>query len=203
MNLKTKVLFVFVLTTNLAFAQNTIKMTNQYGSQNQEIQNLIDFENIYIEKLNFESENIIGKHYQVHIEEFKNGKFMKASTLFDGSETDYFKIDSRNDALQFFFKISDGKLKTFIRGKKFGSKKSYFKLYGDSDEYALKDFFGDKKELNIDLQRKNAVFAILTPTIHEDGSSSYCEVAQSDIAPEKLGAHFKIPHYFLITIAFK
>ena len=43
----------------------------------------------------------------------------------------------------------------------------------------------------------------ITPTIHEDGSSSYCEVAQSDIAPEKLGAHFKIPHYFLITIAFK
>ena len=67
----------------------------------------------------------------------------------------------------------------------------------------MKDFFGSKKELSIDLQKKNAVFAIITPTIHEDGSGSYCEVAQSEIAPEKLGEHFKIPHYFLITITFK
>lgn len=99
--------------------------------------------------------------------------------------------------------MSDGELKTYIRGEKFGSRKSYFKLISDSDKYALKDFFGSEKELNIDLKKKNAVFAIITPTIHEDGSGSYCEVAQSNIAPEKLGEHFKIPHYFLITITFK
>ncbi|MCZ2102045.1 MAG: hypothetical protein LC107_10970 [Chitinophagales bacterium] len=203
MKQKSKILFAFIILTNFAFAQNTVKMTNNYGSQNRDIQDVIDFENIYIEQLNFESENLKGKSYQINLEEYKNGKLIKTSNLFDGSETDYFKIDSTTESLKFFFKLSDGKLKTYIRGKKFGSKKSYFKLSSDSDKYALKDFFGSKQELSIDLQRKNAVFAIITPTIHEDGSGSYCEVAQSEIAPEKLGEHFKIPHYFLITITFK
>ena len=40
-------------------------------------------------------------------------------------------------------------------------------------------FFGSKTELNLDISKKNAVFAIITPTIHKDGSGSYCEVAQS------------------------
>ena len=203
MKQKSKILFAFIILTNFAFAQNTVKMTNNYGSQNRDIQDVIDFENIYIEQLNFESENLKGKSYQINLEEYKNGKLIKTSNLFDGSETDYFKIDSTTESLKFFFKLSDGKLKTYIRGKKFGSKKSYFKLSSDSDKYALKNFFGSKQELSIDLQRKNAVFAIITPTIHEDGSGSYCEVAQSEISPEKLGEHFKIPHYFLITITFK
>ncbi|PKP15193.1 MAG: hypothetical protein CVU07_11030, partial [Bacteroidetes bacterium HGW-Bacteroidetes-23] len=72
-----------------------------------------------------------------------------------------------------------------------------------ADKYALKDFFGSNEEMNIELNKKTAVFAIITPTIHKDGSGSYCEVAQSSIKPEKLGEHFKIPHYFLITITFK
>lgn len=202
MKLKTKILFAFVIMTNFAFAQN-VKMTNTYGSENKEIQDLIDFENIYIEQLNFEGENLKGKYYQINLEEYKNGNHIKTSSLFEGSETEYFKIDSEKESLKFFFKLSDGKLKTFIREKKFGSKKSYFKLIGESDKYALKDFFGSQKELNIDLKKKNAVFAIITPTIHKDGSGSYCEVAQSEISPEKLGEHFKIPHYFLITITFK
>ena len=88
----------------------------------------------------------------------------------------------------------DGK-NLFIYGENGSGKSSFY--------YALKDFFGEKKELTINPNKKNAVFAILTPTIHPDGSGSYCEVAQSDIAPEKLGEHFKIPHYFLVTINFK
>jgi len=202
MKLKIKILFFFVIMTNFVFAQDPIKMTNAYGAENKEIQELIDFENIFIEQLNFEGDSLKGKYYQINLEEFINGKLVKTSILFDGSETDYFKIDTNKETLKFFFKLSDGKLKTYIRGKKFGSKKSYFKLKSNPDKYALKDFFGSKEELNIDLNKKNAVFAIITPTIHKDGSGSYCEVAQSNINPEKLGEHFKILHYFLITITF-
>jgi hypothetical protein len=83
------------------------------------------------------------------------------------------------------------------------NQKHYFKLQSNENEYALKDFFGSEKEINPELGKKNAIFAIITPTIHKDGSSSYCEVVQSEIAPEKLGEIFKIPHYFLVTIKFK
>lgn len=197
------ILAILILSSNFAFSQNTIKMTYNGENENKEIQGLIDFENIYIEELNFESENLKGKSYQINLEEYVNGKFTKVSMLFDGTESDYFKIDSDKESVKFFFKLSDGKLKTFIRGKKFGSKKSYFKLFSDSEQYAVKDFFGSKKELNIEFDKKNAVFAIITPTINKDGSGSYCKVAQSDEKPENLGKKFKIPHYFLITITFK
>lgn len=198
-----KFIFSLFLISNFAFSQNTIKMTNKYGSDNREIQDIIDFENIYIETLNFEGDLLNGKNYQINLEEYKNGKLTSKNLLFDSSESDYFKINSNSLSLKFFFKMSDGKLKVYIKGRKFGTKKSYFNLMNDSDKYALKDFFGEKKEVAINLNKKNAVFAILTPTIHPDGSGSYCEVAQSDIAPEKLGEHFKIPHHFLITINFK
>ena len=38
---------------NFTFAQNTIKMTNNYGSENQDVQDLLNFENIFFDKLNF------------------------------------------------------------------------------------------------------------------------------------------------------
>ena len=203
MKLLLKFIFSLFLISNFAFSQNTIKMTYKYGSDNGEIQDIIDFENIYIETLNFEGDLLNGKNYQINLEEYKNGKLTTKKLLFDSSESDYFKLNSNSLSLKFFFKMSDGKLKTYIRSNLFGTKKSYFNLMNDSDKYALKDFFGEKKELTINPNKKNAVFAILTPTIHPDGSGSYCEVAQSDIAPEKLGEHFKIPHYFLVTINFK
>ncbi|SOD18770.1 hypothetical protein [Pedobacter xixiisoli] len=203
MRIKKAILFVLALVANFAFAQDVVKMTSNYGSENSEIQDLLDFENIYMERLNFKSEKLKGKFYVIGIEEFKSGKLVNTAVLFNGTETDYFKIGTDEESLKFFFKLSNGQLKTYIRGKKFGSKKSYFKLTGDADKYALKDFFGSKQELSLVLDQKNAVFALITPTIHADGSGSYCEVAQSDIMPEKLGEHFKIPHYFLVTITFK
>lgn len=202
--MKFKNFFLLItLAANFTFAQNTIKVTNNYGSENTDIQNLIDFENIYIEQLNFEGKDIEGKQYLISIQEFKEGKLIKKSVLFDGSDSDYFKIKTDKESLTFLFKMTDGKLKTYIRGAKFGSKKSYFNLKSDSDRYALKDFFGRNKELNIDSKQETAIFAIITPTKHADGFSSYCEVVQSDIKPENLGTHFKIPHYFLVTIQFK
>src|SRR5690606_9637069 len=117
------------------------------------IQDIIDFENIFIEKLNFEGESIKSKSFVISLEEYKNGKLENNSILFNGAESDYFKIGSDNESLKFFFKMTDGKLKTYIRGQRFGSKKSFFKLYEESEKYALKDFFGSKSELNLDIDK--------------------------------------------------
>lgn len=200
---KIKLLLTFLVISDIVFAQNVVKMTNNYGIENSEIKDILDFENIYIEKLNFESKELNGKFFTISIDEYKNGKLKQTSILFDGSENDYFKIGSDKESLKFFFKMSDGELKSYIRGQKFGSKKLFFKLFEESEKYALKDFFGSKKELKIDISKKNAIFVIITPTIHKDGSGSYCEVAQSNIEAEKLGEHFNIPHYFIVNIEFK
>lgn len=110
-----KFTFSLFLISNFAFSQNTIKMTYKYGSDNGEIQDITDFENIYIETLNFEGDLLNGKNYQINLEEYKNGKFTTKKLLFDSSESDYFKINSNSLSLKFFFKMSDGKLKTYIR----------------------------------------------------------------------------------------
>jgi hypothetical protein len=180
-------------------------VSNNYASENKEVQELIDFQNIYIERLNFVGEALKGKYYEVNIQEFKNGKPSPKVRLFDGSESDYFRISLESLSLKFFFSMTDGKLKTYIKGSGFGSKKSYFKLSSDSELYALKDFLGSNEflEINIASETDIPIFAIITPTMHKDGSGSYCEVVQSDIKPENLGAHFKIPHYFLVSIRFK
>lgn len=192
------IIYFFAFISSLTFAQN-VKLTSNYGSENQDIQDLINFENIFFDTLNFQSETLKGKSYVIALEEFKNGKLVKTSTLFDD---DYFKIDKDKLTLKFAFKLANGKLKTQIFGNGFMSKKSYLKLSSNEDDYAMKNFFGSKDELTLDINKKNYIFAIITPTIHEDGSGSYCEVAQSNIAPEKLGEKFKIPHYILVSIKF-
>ena len=198
-------LLLLALVANFSFGQNTIKVTNHYGSLNEEIQALIDFEKIYIEKLDFESSEIKDKQYLINIQEFTNGKLVNKSELFngEGQKSEHFKLKSNKESLRFLFKMTDGKLNTQIAGSNFKSKKIYFDLKDDSDDYALKDFFGSKKELYIDVNKETAILAIITPTKHADGFSSYCEVVQSNVKPENLGSYFKIPHYFLITIQFK
>jgi hypothetical protein len=201
-----KLIYSLILISSLTFAQN-VKVTSDYGSENRDVQDLISFENIFFDKLNFQSDNLKGKSYEIVLEEFRNGKSIKTSVLFNGAEADIFKIDNDKVSLKFAFKLSNGKLKTFVigstvTGQGFYSKKHYSKLYNDEDDYSLKNFFGSKEEISLDINKKNAIFAIITPTIHEDGSGSYCEVAQSGVAPEKLGEKFKIPHYFLVTIKF-
>ena len=69
MKIKLSLFILFILLSNSMFSQS-IKITNHYGSENKEIQDLIDFESIYIEQLNFEGETLKGKSYQIALEEY-------------------------------------------------------------------------------------------------------------------------------------
>ncbi|WP_338792939.1 hypothetical protein [Bernardetia sp. MNP-M8] len=188
--------------TNFVFCQD-VKVTASYGSKNQEIQDIIDFQNIFIEKFNFASDSLIGKWFEVNIQEYKDGNLVNTTLIFDGSESDYFKIDSSEMSIKIFTDINDSNLITSIFGKRFRSKKMDFELTEDSKRYVLKDFFGSNDEIQVSLKQEFPILAIITPTLRKDGSSSYCEVVQSNIKPEELGKHFDIPHYFLITMKFK
>lgn len=203
--MKSRISLCIVLTflTSIAFAQNNIRMTYDYGSESKELLDLTDFENIFVKQLNFQGQALAGKTYIIGLEEYENGKLKDTTVLFDGAEDDYFKITSDSESLKFFFKLANGKLKTFVKGKKFGSKKAYFNLKTVEDAYILKDFFGSQKEIFLKPFVKNVVFAIISPTVHADGFGSYCEVVQSGVNPEDFGNQFGVPHYFLVTIVFR
>jgi hypothetical protein len=82
-------------------------MTNNYGVA---LQGLIDFENIYIERLNLEVK-IKWKIYCKH-RRYKNGKLKNTSILFDGSEKVIILKLIQQRILKILFKMTDGKYKT-------------------------------------------------------------------------------------------
>lgn len=200
---KTLLLIAFLLAAHLNYSQKTVKMVTQYGAKNHELEEVLDFENIGMETLTFESESIKGKYYNINIREYKNGKLVNTKSLFDGSNSEYFIIDSTYTSFKFFTKMENDKLKTSISADRFSSQQQFFKLKKGNGPYVLKDFQGAKEFLSVPINEEFPILAVITATKHKDGSGSYCEVAQSGIAPEKFGEKFNIPHYFIISMEFK
>lgn len=196
-------LILTILISKYNYGQNTVKMTTEYGSKNKELYELMYFQEIGVETLSFESPEILNKYYEINLKEYKKGKLINTKQLFDGFGSEYFKIDSTFTSFKFFVKMEDNKMKVFIKGNGFGSKKETFKLEEGNGSYVLKNFQGVKKFLNVPLNEEFPILAVITATKHKDGSGSYCEVAQSEIAPEKFGEVFNIPHYFIISMKFK
>jgi hypothetical protein len=202
---KTKILtLIFCLLQISIFGQKkTVTTTVQYGVENQELFELFQFQNLAVEKFTFQGNEIKNKSYKIFIKEFKDGKLTDTKVLFDGTETDYFKIEYSQLKFKIFSELSRGNLKIQLRSETYGSGIKNFKLYGKSEDYIMRDFFNEKIAIEYPIDEEFAILAIITPTLHKDGSASYCEVVQADIKPEKLGEHFKIPHYFLVTMKFQ
>jgi hypothetical protein len=196
------ILFALLFAIQINYSQKTVKMTSEYGAKNRELEEVLSFENIGLETLKFESNEIKGKYYEINIKEFKNGKIVNTKNLFKGNDSEYFIIDSTFTSFKFFTKMENNKLKTYLKGNRFGSRQEYFDLELANGKYVLKDFQGTKKFLYVPLDKEFPILAIITATKHKDGSGSYCEVAQSEIAPEKFGEKFNIPHYFIVYMKF-
>lgn len=203
--MKTKIVFILLIFSfQINYSQKTVKMITEYGSKNTEISNLMLFQNIESEKISFESSEIKGKFYEINLKEFKNGKLVNTKNLFDLKIVDYLKIDSTYTSFNYFSKIEDDKMVVFIQTPHAYSEKMTFKLTkGKGSDYVLKDFQRDKEFLSVSLNEEFPILTIITPVKQENGRSSYCEVAQSEIVPEKYWEKFKIPHYFVISVKFK
>ncbi len=181
----------------------TAKMELKYGAETEELNQILSFQNIYKQSAKLNGSDINGKYYQIFVKEFKANKLIKTDTLLDGSETSYFNIDGDSTSFEFFAQTANNELKVQIMTQRFNSKKLTYKTFPNNQGYALKDFLGGKKALDISVGKPFYAFAIITPTIHKDGSGSYCEVAQSDTDPENFGTKYQIPHYFLVQIVVK
>ena len=203
--MKIKLFILFsMLSFQINYSQKTVKMVVEYGSKSEDMNSLMSFQNIEVENLSFESPEIVGKYYEVNLKEYKKGKLISSKNLFDLKVVDYFKIDSTYTTFKFFSKIENDKMTVFVETQTMSSSKKTFKLQkGKGADYVLKDFQGNKKFVDVPINEEFPILAIITPVKHEDGYSSYCEVAQSGVAPEKFGEKFKIPHYFVITMKFK
>ena len=185
-----------------SYSQKSVKMISKYGTTNKDIVSLMRFQNITLESLSFESSELIGKSYEVNLKEYKKGKLVKTKNLLDGDK--YVEIDSINVTLKFISKIENDKMTIFIETARMFSDKMTFDLEKHKgNDYVLKDFQGNKDFTKVSINEEFPILAIITPVELEKGYFSYCEIAQSEIEPEKFGEKFKIPHYFVITMKFK
>lgn len=169
-----------------------------------DLQQLMYFEGISLERLKIRSAALKGKNFSILIKEFKNGKLIRTETAFNSNEDEYFRIKS--DTLEFsvISKMSDtSEFRLQFQFPGFSSARKFRVSPRDKDTFALKNFFGPKTQLPIDPKGTNYFLAYMMPYVKPDKSTAYCEVAQAGLDPEKLYDTYKIPHYFLAAIKFE
>jgi hypothetical protein len=185
------------------FAQSDIKMRTEYGSKNTDLMSILQFENIGLNKLIFSGEDLKGKDFQISVKEFVGGKLRKTEVAFDSREDEYFKIKNNEFSFRVLAKATaqntvrfDFQFNGFYKQKEFG-------IAANQQGFALKDFLGGKPEIAVPLKTNAYILTYMMPYKKADGSSTYCEVAQSDVDPENFGIKYAIPTYFLIDIKFQ
>lgn len=192
--------FLVILFTLSGRAQ--LELTIDYDITEDNLQHILDFEGINLAHYKIKGSSIKDGYYNVNITEYTSGAPTDSIVLFNGGESDYFKIYSDQTDFELLTKLNNQKLKIGLRGKSFSSKTQEFELINSQENYAVKDFTNRKGALNIQPDKPVYLMAIITPSIKEDGSGSYCEVAQSGVEPELLGKVYNIPHYFIISAHF-
>lgn len=190
-----------------AFAQSDIRLRTKYGSENQDLMSVLQFEEIGFDKLIFTGNDLKNKDFQISIKKIVGGRLEKQDVVFDSKESDYFKIKSD----QFVFRLltketPELKARFDFQFNGFSKQMEYVVEKNNNDlhrKFALKDFLGDKPDMPISVDKNTYILAYMMPYVRPDGSSSYCEVAQSGVNPEELGSKYAIPTYFLIDIKFQ
>ena len=183
-------------------AQDNITMTAKYGVESQDLKKVLNFEDIKFETFTFNGE-LTNKNYLISIQEYQNGKLISTDTIIDSREAESLKISSNSFDLTFLSQNKNDNLAIQVTGNGFSSRKLNYETSSKNGTYALKDFLGAKKSETLLLNQKFPLFGIITPTIYADGRGSYCDVAQSGVAPGELGKRFDIPHYFIIQMEIK
>ena len=182
--------------------KNIINVSLNYNLDSKDLRTLYEFENISQSEFNFDGEAVKGKYLVLKIKEFLNGELIKTEKLFDETGNENFKIDTTHTSFKLLTKLDKGELKVWIRGERFGSKKSYFPTMDENGRYVAKDFFGAKKVMKEDANAPFYIMSVITPNRLPNGNGDYCGVAQSEEDPEEFGKIFNIPHYFLIQMEF-
>lgn len=178
-------------------------MRVNYGAENVDLQSVLYFENIGLGKMMFSGNDLKDKDFQISIKEFVRGKLTKTDVVFDSKEDAYFKIKSDKFIFRVLTKVTgENTLKFDFQFNGFSKQKEY-KVAANHKEFALKSFLGSSPEISMPLNANTYILTYMMPYVKKDGSTAYCEVAQSGVNPEDYGKKYSIPVYFLIDIKFQ
>ncbi|MDT0648408.1 hypothetical protein RM545_17080 [Zunongwangia sp. F260] len=192
-------LFTILLSISSAIAQEKVLMQIDYSTDSKDLETILRFEQINLAKYTF-SGDLKGKNYAVRINEYKEGELVKIDTMFYSSQDEYFRMTKDTLNITFITKNENDELVFELNGNGFSSPKMNYEILESNGRYAYKDFLSAASSESYDIDNQFPLFTIITPTVYEDGSKSYCRVAQSGIKSENLGKEFDIPHYFVVTM---
>ena len=205
-----KILLVLIVLAGFAlnsFAQSDVKLRHE-GADSADLQSLIHFEGINIERLSFKGSDLKNKDYQIIIKKFVNGNLAQTDVAFDSRESVYTKGDAffriKTDQLTFRILAQaglDNTVKYEFQFDRYSQSKEY-QVATNQKAFVLRNFLGGQLEQSISLTKDNHLAIFMLPYVKENGASAYREVTQSGVNPEELGKEYPIPLYFLIDIKF-
>ncbi|MFD1063413.1 hypothetical protein ACFQ1Q_09170 [Winogradskyella litorisediminis] len=179
-----------------------LKMTTDYGSDNIEVSDILDFEGIDYMKVNFKGEELKGKTYKITVKEIWNGKVKSESVVLDSKNLgipQFETLKSGELKMRILAKHVDNKLQVKFKFPRFSTNKEFKAT--KSKDYSLRNI-ADESNLDIQYNKPFYLLAYILPYEREDGSKSWCEVGTAGKDLENWGTKFGIKHYLLFEMTF-
>jgi len=195
------------LTSLLSFSQSEkksgITMNSDYGSDNSEIRDILQFEGIEYMKLSFHGKELADKSYHLTVKEIWDGKVKSDSTIMNSSKIGIKQFEKINDTV-FNLKIiskltNDNKLKTTFKFPRFSTSRKFDAI--DSEDYSLRNV-AEASGTEIKYGEKFYLLAYILP-YEKDGGKYWCAVESSGKDIENWGKEFGIKHYLVFEMVFE
>ena len=196
----------FLITANLTFGQtsnNSLKMISEFSSDNVEVRNFLEFENIDYYKIKFIGNELKNKSYQLSVKEIWDGKIVSDSIILNSKDLLFKQYQAINDSILDLTVISrltdDKKLKMMFKFKQFSISREFKAL--DSDDYSLRNI-AEESNMTIGYNKKFYLLTYILPYERQDGSKSWCDVGTDGMDIENWGQKFGIKHYLIFEMKF-
>jgi hypothetical protein len=205
--MKKNLAIVLMLMSGLLFSQTAktsdIKMTSDYGSDNSEIADILQFEGIEYLKLSFTGKELANKSYHLSVKDIWNGEIKSDSTIINSAEMPFEQLQKINDTI-FRLKViskltNDNKLKMTFKFPQFSTTKEFDAI--KSDDYSLRNVAASSA-IDINYNETFYLLAYILP-YEKDGSKYWCAVESSGKDIENWGKEFGIEHYLVFEMIFE
>lgn len=197
-----------ILTPLLSFSQSEkksgITMKSDYGSDNSEIRDILQFEGIEYMKLSFHGKELNDKSYHLTVKEIWNGKIKSESSIMDSKTIPFEQFQKINDTvfnLKIISKLTpDNKLKMTFKFPRFSTTKKFDAI--KSEDYSLRNVAeASGNELKY-YGEKFYLLAYILP-YEKDGAKYWCAVESSGKDISNWGKEFGIEHYLVFEMIFE
>lgn len=186
-----------------AQAQSNIRFSTSEGVDNEDLMNVLRFQDIHLHKLTFNGNHLWGKDFKLYIRDFQNGQLASRHLLFDSREDEFFKI--KEEQLQFSLLAQHRhrqSVKFDIRFLGFGVSKE-FEVLGHQKDFVLKTVATEEIARAFPIGQATPLVGFFMPYKTKNGSVRYPDPSLDQTNIEQLGKRYGIARYFVIDIQFE